>query len=475
MKKFVTLLAVLVIGLSMSGCEKKKVTGRALAPGETLKLQVWTAQEESYFNALGAEFVSALKTPGLAVKVTKFATQQELETMLVDQMAEGRGPDVVVTTGDWLYRNPGKVVPMVGDQTYTAANLRNTFVRAGVDATIRGEAVYGIPLAVDTLAVVYNEDHVVSRLVDSNQPGDTWLKFKEHVAQLTRKNNSFERFEVSGAALGRSDNITHGVTLLETIMMQMGTSFFSEDEISAEFASSGGVTPQGKRQNFGTEAVNFYTSFANEQYKNFSWNEFLTDDPEWKDFQTFAEGKTSMVFATARDFKKIKELVAAEKEVPESSVRVSFLPQMEDPATSNTRVVGGHVWVMSVPRTTQSPDGAWALLKFATKQGQQKSLHDQTGWATARLDLISEQASEPHIGVFARQAKFAVFNPMPIDRVVLWQHFAELITAVNQRTGTVESMLEKLESEMSDILMKRWHLRRQLTQDEKPKENAPTN
>jgi len=322
---------------------------------------------------------------------------------------------------------------------------------------------------------VYNEDHIVSRLADANQPGDTWLKFKEHVAQLTRKNNSFERFEVSGAALGRSDNVTHGVDLLETIMLQMGTTFFAKDGLSAQFASSGGVTPQGRRQNFGTEAVNFFTSLANEQYKNFSWNEFLTTDPEWKDFQTFAEGKTSMVFATSRDFKKIKELVAKEKEVPESSVRVSFLPQMEDPATSNTRVVAGHVWAMAVPRTTKSPDGAWAFLKFAAKQDHQRSLHDQTGWATARLDLIAEQANEPHLGVFARQAKFAEFNAMPIDRNVLWQKFAELITTINQHPGNTSSLLNQLESEMTSILMKRWQLQRQLGQTEKPKDDATKN
>ena len=196
-------------------------------------------------------------------------------------------------------------------------------------------------------------------------------------------------------------------------------------------------------------------------FKNFSWSEFLANpDVPGRDFDAFVEGRVSMVFGFSRDLGRIKELLAKKRKavgklISERVIRVSFLPQFGDPRSSSSRKVIANVLAFSVPRTTKNPDIAWRFLKFAARKENLRSFYNAVKLPTARLDLITEQASEPNIGIFVRQAKFARSNLLPIPRTQFQSGFEQLVSEVNAgKTGT-EKGLYSLEQKFTDQLQRR--------------------
>lgn len=469
-KPIAILLLVGVMSVFTVGCEKKE---EAASKRKSVELQVWVTRDLSpIIKALGREFTS--QNSRVRTNLVIFENQAQLEDLLVDQMAEGYGPDVVLMDGNWVALNENKIIGLEDDDSFSKEKFEQSFVKGVVDTLLRDDEILGAPLGVDSLALFYNEDHLTNALSDRNKPGKTWKIFRQDVEKLNRSDKSFERFAISGAALGRLDNVRYGYDILENIMFQFGVTFFTEDGTKSKIASSSGVNSEGKRENFGEEAVSYFSSFADERYKNFSWTEFLAEShSDEKDFSTFAEGKTSMVFGYSRDYDRIQEIIkhkrkGGKKSINTDSVRVAFLPQLNDPDHSHTRDVISKIPTLVVPRTSKNPRSAWDFLIFAVREKNLRSFHDETGIPTSRLSLIPEQEVEPGLGIFVRQAKFAEPNFILIPREEFVLNFEKLILLIN------ESKLLPLEGlrELEAIFTKRLESRvRNLKEIEKTKED----
>jgi len=176
--------------------------------------------------------------------------------------------------------------------------------------------------------------------------------------------------------------------------------------------------------------------------------------------ETFVHGKVSMIFGYSRDLERIKNLIETRKAkgeitISEKNVRVAFFPQFEDPNVSASREIIGHVRALAVPRTSKNSEIAWKFLKFAIKKDNLKSFNDLSGLPTARLDLIQEQESIPHLGIFVRQAKFARPNFMPISKSEFYTGFTNLVLDINAGTMAVENSLKNLENQWNAILQRK--------------------
>ncbi len=472
MKKFFTVLGIVLIGVTFSGCEKKKAPDRIVPAGQIARMQIWTSREKEAIDALAREFVSAVKIPGLLIDVVSFDSDEILQRELVNKQAEGAGPDIVLTDGEWIGANPKKLISLKQEEGFGINEYGASFVRIAMELLIQEDEIYGVPLSVDTLAVAYNEEHLIDRLANRNQPGRTWQEFRQDTEVLTKQDNSFSRFARSGAAIGRTDNVRHGVALLENIMLQYGTPFFSEDKTEATFASTMGVSAEGRRQNFGVEGLNFFTSFANNQYKNFSWNEHSSSRDDIKrEFSPFVNGDVSMVFVYPEDLKIISDLIASNKKLlsgtmSEKNMHIAMLPQILDPENATSRIVLGRLFAGAVSRTTKFPTQAWRFLKYLSKRDIQSGFHDATDLPTARLDLITEQAADPKMGIFARQAKFARSNLIPGDKNLLRKDLESIVKRVNDG-GNGEILLRALEKKITLARQEELKREKMIKRDEK--------
>lgn len=364
------------------------------------------------------------QNPNVSIMYRKFEDAAEYEDLIVNELAEGEGPDIFSMPNHWFLRNAKKVSPLPEDLA-TPEQFEATFVSvASNDLVLRDPRdgrvrIFGIPLTVDTLALYYNKSHFEDKIPSRGRPAATWEELKEDVFKLTKTDNSFERFEVAGVAMGRQDNVARWLDILFLMMVQYGADFYNDNISGAEFSRQRLVNQAGQSMNPATEALTLYTSFALPANKNYSWNAFLADSrtPE-KELDTFARGKVSMIFGYSHLYEdilsKISELKAqGVTTISPSDVRISSVPQVVDPAVSTEkRDAFASYYVETVSRTSEHPREAWDFLLFMTRKENMQFYNEETHRPTSRRDMIEDQKLYPIYGVYAEQIGFAESFPI---------------------------------------------------------------
>ncbi len=387
--------------------------------------------------------------PGLSINYKQFTDFDEYQDLILNEMAEGEGPDIFSMQNTWFTRNYKKLEPMP-EQFGSLDDFAATFVDVAYKDLVRTdkngvERIYGVPLTVDTLALYYNKDHFEDRIPNKGKPSDTWEGIKEDVVLLNKEDNSFERFEVSGIAMGRADNISRGVDILYLLFLQYGVDFYNENISQAIFAGQ-----QGGFTNYpALEALDFYTSFADEDKKHYSWNQFISDsDSDGKELDAFARGQVSMILGFSYSYDDILNTInvlksKGVKTIDPDMIKIAPVPQVFDPDVSTEkRVTYANYFSETVSRNSEYPDIAWDFLIELTKRENLEYYFDKVHKPTSRRDMIDDQKNNPIYGVFATQIGFAESFPI-VDYYTYKRIFSEVIKAANDvnvsRAGLVDA------------------------------------
>lgn len=441
--KLSRLTAIALIGSVMmtglSGCIAKEKQ-QAAPKTETIQLVYYKLfDNEDVIRPLIQQYMS--QHPGVQITYKKFTDPVEYENLIVNELAEGEGPDIFSAPNYWFLRNVKKISPMP-ETVMTAKQFGETFVSvAANDLVLRDPSdgnikVFGIPLTVDTLALYYNKGTFDDKIPSRGRPAETWEELKEDVFKITKKDQSFERFELSGIAMGRSDNIARAVDILFMLMLQYKIKFYNDNISEAQFAKQSAISVANISYNPAVEALKLYTSFALPANKNYSWNQYLADSKSAvKEMDAFARGKVAMIFGYSYLYEQILSQIKDLKSkgvqtMDETNVKIATVPQVIDPKTSTEkRVAFANYYAETVSRTSKHPDAAWDFLNFISGKENLAYYNEKTHKPTSRRDMIDDQLKDPVYGVFAEQIGFAESFPI-YDATRYVQIFSKAIDSV---------------------------------------------
>jgi ABC-type glycerol-3-phosphate transport system substrate-binding protein len=458
--KKITAIALIFSTLLLSGCFAKEATKKTVK-AETVKLVYYKLfDDEDVITPLIQQYQT--KHPNVQIVYKKFTNPEEYENLIINELAEGEGPDIFSMPNYWFLRNVKKLSPMPST-LMTSKQFEDTFVTvAKNDLVLRDPSdsavkIFGIPLSVDTLAVYYNKAAFDDKIPSQGKPSDTWEGLKDDVFKLTKKDQSFERFEVAGISMGRSDNILRAIDILYLLMLQYKTDFYNSNVSQAQFSKQASVGATGISLNPATEALKLYTSFALPANKNYSWNSYLADpNSSVKEIETFARGKVAMIFGYSYLYDQIVSEIKDLKDkgvstIDEKNVKISAVPQVNDPKTSTEkRVAYANYYAETVGRTSKNPDVAWDFLIFMSGKDNLKYYNDKTHRPTSRRDMINDQIQDPIYGVFADQIGYAESLPI-YDYSRYAAIFAKAIDSV-LATGSPGEAVRSAESSINDML-----------------------
>lgn len=384
--------------------------------------------------------------PGLKIHYKKFSDFDEYQRVILNEMAEGEGPDIFSMPNTWFMSNYRKLVPMPS-KFGKIEDFRSTFADVAAKDLIRpdkygDDQIYALPMTIDTLAVYYNKSHFEDAIPERGKPSATWEGIKEDVILLNKEDTSFDRFEVSGIAMGRADNITRAVDILYLLFLQHGLNFYDEKITEAIFAGK-----QNTEGSFpGLQALELYTSFADNSQKHFSWNELLADDDSnAREIAAFAEGKVSMIIGYSYMLQEIADQIdlldsRGIKTIDKADVKVAPIPQLYDPSVSKEkRVTYASYFAETVSRNSDYPEIAWDFLLYMTSKENLADYFAKANKPTSRRDMIEDQKSDPKYGVFASQIGYGESFPI-FDYYTYKKVFTDLITNANLN-GTAQSDL----------------------------------
>ncbi len=401
--------------------------------------------------------------PGMQVQFQSFTDAEEYHNRLVNDIAEGKGPDVAMIQNTWLLKDKNKFSPFPpGKGDITVKKYQEMFVSVAADDLILPDAegmpqIYAFTPSVDTLAVYYNKKFFREYVQSRNYPADFWKTggVDDLVSQVIKINHpdlSFERFSPAGIALGRSDNITYATDILSLLMLQYGAGLYDSELKTAALTNSTLIPESGQSVYLVRSALDLYTSFAIPQATNYySWNEYITKK-EKNEYEVgaFTSGKVGMILGYSSTMEKIKKSIAdkrtkGKKVIEEDSVGIAPVPQVS--ATSG-RVAYASYYPFVVTNTSQMKEEAWDLILDLSSEDAQRNYWTQVHKPTSLAALIDEQVVDPVFNAFAQQvsvAKSLKFVDTDKMKIILGKMIDDVVNGLSDTSKSVSDANQKVQ------------------------------
>jgi len=254
------LLVVLIIAL----------VARSSSPstGETT-LSVWSPfSEKKIYEQISQKFLD--DNPGIKLEFRYIDAKdsKDYEAKVVNAIANGNGPDIWLIRSDWLPKHAGKSAATTWETVKKVSpidQLKAVLIPSIVDLNTYQGKLYGVPMAADSLAVIYNQDYYTpyyNRATDAQKEllkfiPKTWEELKGQTALTTTLQGS--TVQQSGLAVG-TKTIFAPSDVLTAFLAQSGAAILSADGKDVNF----NIAQYQAGQPFfpATEALTFFTSFA---------------------------------------------------------------------------------------------------------------------------------------------------------------------------------------------------------------------
>ena len=158
---------------------------------------------------------------GIKVLYRQFS-YEDYEKGLIDALAAGTGPDIIMIHNTWLPKHGDKLKTLPAtisgqkQPLLTIQDYKANFVDVAFDDFVFNNQIYGLPLYVDTLALFYNKDTFNS--VGITRPPQDWEEFNNDVETITRLDGSGQITQ-SAAAVGTARNINRSTDILSTLII----------------------------------------------------------------------------------------------------------------------------------------------------------------------------------------------------------------------------------------------------------------
>ncbi len=385
---------------------------RAPASPEKVKLTYWGLwDDKNIMEPLIKEYMS--KNPNVEIVYELKDVRDNYREKLIARAQKGVGPDIFRYHISWI-PEISEVLSYAPDKIISEDEFRKIYFRSIQESLIIDGRIYGIPLMIDGLVLIYNED--LLKAANINIVPSTWDELLEAIQKLTVKDTNGQII-TSGIALGTAGNIQHFSDIFLLMLYQNGGDI-------ANLASQEAVDILSQYRRFAEEPENV-------------WDESMPDS-----VAAFAQGKVAMIFAPSWQMLIIRQLN------PEINMKAAPVPQV--PGADPISIAS--YWVEGVSRMSKNQAEAWKFLKFLSEKEQMQRLYETQaqyrlfGTAFPRRDLAENLKDNPYLSAVIRQADY-FFTTYGISRTYdnglndeIIQYIENAINAAAQGVSYREAM-----------------------------------
>ncbi|TXG76119.1 extracellular solute-binding protein, partial [Candidatus Dojkabacteria bacterium] len=306
-------------------------------------------------------------------------TPEDYRLKLVARINEGNGPDIFRYHNTWL-PSIADISSPLPSKVMTNQEFESTFYKVAHTDLKIGNSYYGLPLEIDGLVLIYNDE--LFRKAGITSPPKTWEDLLA-AANTLRVQDADGNILTSGIALGTANNIEHFSDILGWMLLQNGASLSKLDSSEA------------------IEVLANYRQFA-EPPLNF-WNEKMPNN-----ISAFIEGKVAMIIAPSW---RILEIKAANADL---EIKTTSLPLL----SGNQPLSLASYWVEGVSKASKNQQEAWKFLHFLvqketmTKLYQAQSQTRLFGEPYSRVDLRDSLTQNEYVGSVVDQALYMQSLPL---------------------------------------------------------------
>lgn len=388
-------------------------------PAETRygeRVEIWGSLDGKIMK----DYLQELTRGDKALEVVKYTQidSRTFERQLLNAIAEGRSPDLVIMPHDLLVSYRQKLQP-VSYETIDERTFKDTYID-GAEIFMLSDGVYGIPFAVDPLIMYWNRDMFSNNGLAL--PPRTWETLtSQTIPAITRVDDNRNIIQ-SAVALGEYANIRNAKEILSALFFQTGSTIVDEQ-------GDGYVVTLNKKQENtlspGDAVLSFYTKFALPVNMSYTWNRSL-----YSDHEEFVAGKLALYFGKASERDSIL------RENPNLNVDVAPIPQGSGATIQRNYA---DFYALTIPRASTNMQGAYAVALVLSSPENAQALAHAYDFAPVRRSLYNGATGDAFEDVVRQSALIARgwLDPLPEETDRLFRDMVEGALAGQSRMKTI--------------------------------------
>ena len=292
---------------------------------------------------------------------------------LIERSKNGKGPDIFRFHNTWLPMLKEIIAPLPLSIMANATFEKTFYPVIQKDLKI-GDFYYGLPLEIDGLVLVYNDD--LFKRAGLATPPKTWEDVANYATQLTVKTQEGSII-TSGIALGTATNIEHFSDIFGWMFVQNGGSLARL------------TAPEAR------DALEAYRKFA-ESPRNV-WDSDMPNS-----VTAFIQGKVAMIIVPSWELSFIKLTN------PDLQIKVAELPIIP----GGSKVSLANYWVEGVSKLSRNQLEGWKFLKFLVEKENLTTFYEEAsktrlfGEPYSRVDMAPLLLQHEYIGPVIQQAPY---------------------------------------------------------------------
>lgn len=350
-------------------------------------------------------------------------------TELVNALAEGKGPDIILFSHDMILSMRGKIAPFsytdMPDRTF-----KDTYIDGAQVFALR-DGIYGLPIAVDPLLMYWNRDIFSTKGL--SQPPRTWEELVAVTVPSIVERDFALGITRAAVAFGEYTNILNAKDVLSLFLIQAGSNMVYESGgrliANLNEGQSQGIAPA-------QAVLNFYTPFSNPAKQVYTWNRSLPQDR-----LEFLSGDLALYFGFGSEVNSVRD------GNPNLNFDVTEVPQGAD---ARIKKGVGKFYGLARIRTSQNVTGATNALHKIVAQGNVERYAQQYGMAPVYRASLTHAPDNAFMTVVYRAALIARgwLDPNPAASDNIFRQLVEDVTSgrveVGQAVNDASQRLQQL-------------------------------
>jgi ABC-type glycerol-3-phosphate transport system substrate-binding protein len=419
---FFIVLAVLIFSGAI------KIGGDSTKDGVSGNVVIWGTLTSTDVSELLSDF-----TKGKTYTVSYVKKNQiNFDTELIEALASGTGPDLILLPHDSIIRHEDKLYP-IPFEVYSERTFRDDFITEG-EVYLGSEGILGLPLSVDPLVMYYNLDILESKGIA--QPPKYWEQIIEMTPQLTQKSESGV-IQVSAIAFGTPNNIPNNKGIISALFLQLGNKITHRDNGELRtFPLLGSQAGNGSEK-----ALQFFTDFADPTKEVYTWNRSRPDART-----AFIGGESALYIGYA------SELFIIQSQNPNLRFDVTKIPQAK--VTGNTEVTYGNMLGLSVLKSSKNLNTAYVASVELTGADFGEKLAGALSLPPARRDLLAKKPGISYLRTFYDSALIARGWLDP-EKNKSSELVSSMIQSINSGRATPEQALSTFTNQLQLLIRPR--------------------
>ena len=290
---------------------------------EPITLNYWGLWEpSSTMQAVIADYEAA--NPNVKINYS-MQSPKNYRTRFLTASGQANPPDIVRIHNTWLPMLKKNLTP-APDSVLTTNDLADYYPIVQKNF-VSGGKIYALPLEIDGLALLYNED--IFKEAGAVPPSD-WNTLRKLAFDLTKTNAETKIIERSGVAMGTTGNVEHWSDILGLLILQNSGDPGKPSETAVQ------------------DALTFYTIISTQDK---SW-----DASQPNSVYAFATGTVAMILAPSWQVSEIKAIN------PNLNFKVAPAPVLP-----SADMAWASYWGEAVPAGSKTSEAAWKFIKYLSK------------------------------------------------------------------------------------------------------------